>query len=202
MSEHVRVCLDCGEEYQPEVVRCADCGGPLELRELDEDGNVIVPEGSADTAAAGDAGGAAERRIVFVTPRAAEMVPLAEALQAAEIEYHLVEEPATSEGTAARFALLVDEADAEEALRALAPLIASGEEHGELHAVESRFEPGRGYVECPACGAAAAPGAAECAECGLTLGAAEEGAAVCSRCNAPLPEAGAACPACGGGPLG
>ena len=32
MATHVRVCRDCGEEYRPEVVRCADCGGVLEYR--------------------------------------------------------------------------------------------------------------------------------------------------------------------------
>ena len=32
MTDHVRVCRECGEEYRPEVVRCADCGGELEDR--------------------------------------------------------------------------------------------------------------------------------------------------------------------------
>ena len=32
MPDHVRVCRDCGEEYRPEIVRCADCGGELEDR--------------------------------------------------------------------------------------------------------------------------------------------------------------------------
>jgi ssDNA-binding Zn-finger/Zn-ribbon topoisomerase 1 len=203
MTEHVRVCRECGEEYRPEAVRCADCGGELELRELDEDGNVMAPAGSPEAAtSAGATEPVLERRIVFVTPRATEVVPLAEALQEAGIEYHLAEQPATTEGTTPRFALLVAEGDAEAALRALAPLIAPDEEHGELHAVETRFEPGRGYVECPACGAAAAQGAVECTECGLALGAAEEGTAVCARCNAPLPEPGAGCPACGSGRVG
>ena len=30
MTDHVRVCRECGEEYRPEIVRCADCGGELE----------------------------------------------------------------------------------------------------------------------------------------------------------------------------
>lgn len=196
MTELVRVCRECGEEYRPEVARCADCGGELELRELDEYGKPVPAAGAAAAPAAQTA--LLERRIVFVAPRAAEVVPLAEALQEAEIEYHLAEQPATAEGTATRYALLVAERDAEAALRALAPLIAPEEEHGELHGVESRFEEGRGYVQCPACGAGQPKGAVECAECGLALGAAEEGAAACARCSAPLPEPGASCPACGG----
>ena len=32
MTDHVRVCRECGEEYRPEIVRCADCGGELEDR--------------------------------------------------------------------------------------------------------------------------------------------------------------------------
>lgn len=200
MMEQVRICRDCGEEFRPEATRCSDCGGELELRELDEDGNPLAPAAPAGAAVAEPV--RLERRIVFVTARAAEVVPLAEALQESGIEYHLAEQAATAEGGAARYALLVAEDDAEAALRALAPLIAPEEEHGELHAVESRFEAGRGYVECPACGAAQPPGAAECAECGLTLGAAEEGASVCARCSAPLPEAGARCAACGSSPVG
>jgi ribosomal protein L40E len=200
MTEQVRVCRECGEEYQPEAVLCSDCGGELELCELDVDGNAIRPAGEAPASPA--AAPVLERRIVFVAPRAAEVVPLAETLQEAGIEYHLAEEPATAEGASARYALLVAEEDAEAALRALAPLIAPDEEHSELHAVESRFDKDRGYVECPACGAAQPKGAVECAECGLAFGAAEEGAAVCARCSAPLPQPGAKCPACGNSPIG
>ncbi|MGE5127638.1 MAG: zinc ribbon domain-containing protein [Betaproteobacteria bacterium] len=199
MTLHVRVCRECGEEYRPEAQRCADCGGELEDRQLDEEGNPIGGEEEAEEAPEPVA---VERRVVFVTPRAAEMVPLAEALREAAIEYHLAEQPATAEGAAPRYALLVREEDATQALRALAPLIAPEDEPEGLHAVDSRFEPEHGYAECPACGAAQPPGAAECAECGLMLGAAEEGAAVCARCSAPLPEPGAACPACGSGPIG
>jgi ribosomal protein L40E len=199
MNQHVRVCRECGEEYRPEAVRCTDCGGELEDRQLDEAGNPIAVEGEVEQAPEPVA---VERRVVFVTSQAAEVVPLAEALREAAIEYHLGQQPATAEGAAPRYALLVREEDAEKALRALAPLIAPEDEPEDLHAVDSRFELGRGYVQCPACAAAQPPGATECAECGLMLGAAEDGAAVCARCSAPLPEPGAACPACGSSPIG
>ena len=29
---HVRVCVDCDEEYRPDITTCADCGGRLEDR--------------------------------------------------------------------------------------------------------------------------------------------------------------------------
>jgi len=34
--ETVRVCRECGEEYRPDVLVCADCGGELEARRADE----------------------------------------------------------------------------------------------------------------------------------------------------------------------
>jgi ribosomal protein L40E len=197
MTQLVRICRDCGEEYRPDAVRCSDCGGELEDRQLDDDGNPIDDDEPETPPAP-----TVERRIVFVAPRASEVVPLAEALREAGIEYHLAEQPPADEGAGARYALLVAEEDAARALSALAPLIAPEEANEELSAVESRFEPGRGYLACPACGAAQSPGATECADCGLTLGVAEEGAPACARCNAPLPEPGAACPACGNSPIG
>ncbi len=200
MPEYVRVCRDCGEEYRPGVQQCADCGGELVDRQLDEDGNPIVPEEEAAEAVAPPAP-IVERRVVFVTPQAADLVPLADALREAEIEYHMAEQPATVEGAASRYALLVDEANAAAALQALAPLLAE-EEPEDMHALETRFEPGRGYVACPACGAEQPPGATECAECGLAFGAEAEAGAACARCGAPLPEPGGKCPACGSSPLG
>jgi ribosomal protein L40E len=195
MTMHVRVCVECGEEYQPVVTRCADCGGELEDRQLDDDGNPLLDEPAAPGEPAAPP---PDRRVVFVTPKAAELVPLAEAVREAGIEYHLAEQRPETEGAAVRYALLVAEKDATAALQAVAHLLS--EEDGspeDLHAVETRFDPDRGYVECPACGATQAPGAAECAECGLTLGAADEGASVCARCSAPLPSPGEPCPACG-----
>jgi rubrerythrin len=70
-----------------------------------------------------------------------------------------------------RFALLVRDEDATEALRVLGPQLVGEEHEAEAHALETRFEAGRGhYVECPACGARQEGGAAECPECGLALG--------------------------------
>ncbi len=195
MSESIRVCRDCGEEYRAGVARCADCGGELQDRLLDEEGNPVEPEQEPAAETPAPVVNSAHR-VVFITPKAAELVPLAEALREGGIEYPLAEQPATVEGAASRYALLVNEADAASALQTLEPLLA--EEAGEdLHAVETRFEAGRGYVACPACGTEQPPGAVECSECGLAFGAEAETTVTCARCGAPLPEPGATCPACG-----
>jgi uncharacterized OB-fold protein len=190
VTEYVRVCRDCGEQYRPGVAVCADCGGALEDRPLDDDGQPV----ESTAAAAIPAQDATSHRVVFVTPRAAELVPLAEALREAEIGHRLAEQAPVGDGAPVRYALLVEEDDAEEALRALGPVLVPEDHAAEAHALETRFADGRGYVECPACGTKQAEGATECPECGLGLGSA---AATCALCGEPLPEPEADCPACG-----
>ena len=168
MSTCVKICRECGEEYRKEALRCADCGGELEERFLDEAGEVLEAggvrgEGDAEETVASPP---ADHRVVFVTPRAADLVPLAEALRESHVPYRLAEQPAHREGAPPQYALLVPEGEAAAALQALAPLLAS-EGAADLAHVETRFEPERGYVQCPACGAAQPSGATECAECGL-----------------------------------
>jgi hypothetical protein len=170
MTDHVRVCRECGEEYRPQVARCADCGGELEDRyggEGEEGPAHPAPEAAAELSG---------YHVLFVTPRAADLVPLAERLRNTGLECRLAEQPAPPEGAPPRYALLVRDADAADALGALADLVAPHEDAAGVHAVETRFQPGRGYVQCPACGAEAAAGAAECQECGLGLAGGDEGA--------------------------
>jgi hypothetical protein len=162
---HVRVCRDCGEEYRPGVVRCADCGGELEDRFGDEEGAA-----TAEPTAAADLTG---HRVVFLTPRAADLVPMAERLREAGTPYRLAEQPGTAEGAPPRYALLVPEGENASALRVLADIVAPHEGSEGLHGVETRFDAERGYLECPACGARSAGGAVECPECGLGLGGPE-----------------------------
>jgi len=168
MPVHVRVCRECGEEYRPGVVRCADCGGELEDRFEGE------PEGGAPAARSEEPPSELTGyRALILTARAADLVPMAERLLEAGVEYRLAEQAARTEGAPARYALLVKDADAAGALTAVADLVAPHEHTEGVHAVETRFDAERGYLECPACGARTAPGAAECAECGLGLGGAE-----------------------------
>lgn len=190
MTEHVRVCRECGEEYRPGIAVCADCGGELEDRLLDEHGRLVEGTAAAEEASHETT----SHRVVFVSPRATELVPLAEALREAGLAYRLAEQPPVAEGAPVRYALLVEEEKAAEALRTLGPHLVPEEHEAEAHALETRFAPGRGYVECPACGARQPEGAAECPECGLGLGG---GSAACARCGEPLPEPDADCPSCG-----
>jgi hypothetical protein len=137
-------------------------------------------------------------RVVFVASHIAEVVPLAEALREAEIAHRLGELPPVADGAPVRYALLVDEGDAAEALRAISPALLSEEHDARAEAVETRFAAGRGaYVECPACGARQPEGAVECPECGLGLGS---GAATCAKCGEPLAEPDADCASCGAPP--
>lgn len=192
MSVHVRVCRECGEEYRPEIVRCADCGGPLDDR-FEEEGSTAPVRPPAPVAPAGS--DLTRHRAVFVSGRATELVPLAEGLREAEIGFHLRERPASEEGRPASFVLLVHEDDVADALRALAPLLPAEEGGPGVQAVETHYEAGRGYVRCPACDAGIEGGARECPECGLTLGAND--APACPRCASPVAEGDESCPSCG-----
>lgn len=164
---HVRVCRDCGEEYRPEIAVCADCGGELEDRFDDDGGAPARPPAPPAEIPPPDLSG---HRAVFQTSRAAALVTFTEALRAAGIGFHLVEQGNAAQGSST-FSLLVRDEDGEAALRALAPLLDVDGDPERLHAVETAFRAGRGYERCPACGVGVAEGVAECPECGLVLAA-------------------------------
>lgn len=167
MNQHVRVCRECGEEYRPEIVRCADCGGELEDRYPgDEPKPKAEPELPAEPELVG-------YRVLFATARATDLVPMAERLREAAIDCRLAEQPGVAKEAPPRYALLVRDGDARKALEAVTDLIAPHQDAADVHAVETRFDPERGYVQCPACGTAPPPGATECPECGLGLGGEE-----------------------------
>jgi hypothetical protein len=189
MQVHVRVCRECGEEYRPEITSCVDCGGELEDVYEDED----APSSLASAPAEVESIDLSDHRTLFQTPRAVDLVPMAERLKEAEIPFHLVEET-QGEAATARYALLVLEERVKPALERLADLLAPHAEADSVHALETSFESGR-YRQCPACGAEQGSGLAECSECGLALGPAVP---TCERCDAPLEEEGAPCTVCGG----
>ena len=188
MQYHVRVCRECGEEYRPDIVRCADCGG--ELEDVFEDEGIPSPARSAPPAPESiDLTG---HRVLFESHHAPDLVSLAERLKGAQIAFRLVEE-AVGEASTARYSLVVAEDHARTALEALADLLVPHTEAESVHALDTSYESGR-YVRCPACGAEQGSGRTECAECGLALGPA---APTCPRCGAPLEEEGGACSSCG-----
>ncbi len=188
MQVHVRVCRDCGEEYRPEIVACADCGGDLEDVYEDEGAPSQLRE-PADEPEVVDLSG---HRAVFQSARATDLVPMAERLKTAEMEFRLVEEGAP--GTPVRYSLVVPETDVKAVIERLADLLAPHTDSDSVHALETNYESGR-YVRCPACGTEQGSGLAECSECGLTLGPAVP---TCAKCESPLEEEGAPCTVCGG----
>lgn len=171
MPTSVKICRDCGEEYRLDTLQCADCGGALEVRRLDEDGE--AQEAPAAEQTEPEPADTRDHRVIFVTPRAADLVPLAEALRESGVPHRLAEQPAHADGGATRYALLVRDEAAADALRVLAPLLAPHEDPQDFDGIEARFEPESGYTRCPACGAEQPRGSLECAECGLGLGSEE-----------------------------
>jgi ribosomal protein L32 len=168
-SVHVRVCPDCGEEYRPEIVTCADCGATLEDRFL-EDGQTPDAPPPAPAAPAPAGPDLAQHRPIFSSAQARDLVPFAEALKQAGIAFHFLETPADEEGRGASYSLLVHETDEAAAQRSLTSLLHDGEEPHAVESLQAQFEEGRGYVRCPACGQEQAAGALECPECGLAFG--------------------------------
>ena len=167
MYQHVRVCRECGEEYRPEIVRCADCGGELEDR---RPGDEPAPSAAQDKAPEAELAG---YRVLFLTGQAKDLVPMAERLREVQIECRLAEQPGAAKGAPPRYAILVRDGDAKAALAAVTDLVAPHEDAADVHAVETHFDPEKGYVQCPACGASPPTGATECPECGLGLGGEE-----------------------------
>jgi uncharacterized protein with PIN domain len=165
-----RVCLECGEEFRPEIARCSDCGGALSDVYEDESGPLVSPPASlaAEPAPPPDAD-LADFRPIFVGGQAVLLVPLAERLKAEQVDFRLAEEMADPERGTASFSLLVREADRARALLALAPLLGEETGEGRLHAVESHFAQSGRYVRCPACDTEIAASANECPECGLVV---------------------------------
>ena len=190
MQVHVRVCKECGEEYRPDILICADCGGELEDVFEDEE----APLRPRQEAAEFETVDLSDHRAVFQTSRATDLVPLAERLKETGIGFHLVEEGADG-GAPGRYSLVVRDEEVRPALEALADLVAPHVEGDEVHALETHYQSGRGYVKCPACGAEQGSGLGECAECGLALSPAVP---TCPTCGSPLEEEGAACGVCGG----
>ena len=158
--ETVRVCRECGEEYRPDVLVCADCGGELETRRADEPLERPAPERPATTELEG-------YRSVFTGSRAMDLVPLCDRLREAAIDFRLVEQPASVEGGPARYLILVKDGEAAAALQSLADPIAPHETGGYMRAIEEGFDPEKGYQQCPACSTRMPADAKECPECGL-----------------------------------
>jgi hypothetical protein len=165
---HVRVCPQCGEEYRPEIVACADCGVDL----VDADDEAPLATGAARVAPAPEEPGDTEpARILLGAWFARDLVPAADELAAAGVPFRLVSPPTSQARQRPYYTLIVPESAAEEALRVLAPLVeqnpdlsynAAPAPLGEAQAVSPA-------TTCPACEAHVPAGARECPACSLSF---------------------------------
>ena len=168
----MRICVDCGEEYRPEIAVCADCGGRLEDR-TDDGERTMVPKATPLDESAEEPD-EAFTYAVLLAERAADLRSEADRLIEAGIDFRL--RPSRGAG----YRLLVAAADRDRALDLLGLLA----------------DPGAGADarSCPACGVAVQPEVADCPECGLAVGDEPEPAA-CPRCGHAME--GPNCPECG-----
>jgi hypothetical protein len=166
--EVYRYCPDCGEEYQPHVTECVECGGVLQDR---RDGDVrepepVLPPGEYEKVVDGLTAATAER---LVKRFIAAGLPV----KVESVGYGLCLS-ARLEDRAAVLAILEGEGAVPRQPDAEVPAV--GTEGG----------------ACPACGTTVGAGTVECPDCGLLLGGSS-----CERCGAMLSPADEACPACG-----
>lgn len=143
---HVRVCVECGEEYRPGIETCADCGGRLEDRHGDDAAAAFAPD-DREPADAGEDGAFADS--VLHAERAPDLIHGADRLRDSGVPFRM--RPA-AKGEGHGYHLLVAEADRDRALKALG--IAADAREG----------------ECPACGTRLPERVSECPECGLAVG--------------------------------
>jgi hypothetical protein len=168
----VRVCVDCGEEFRPEVVRCSDCGGALEDRYDDETSPVA-------SAMAGRPVPDLEDPLPGARPLAwsvsiHDLVPLADRLEARGLPFRIASREAPGEERPRAYELRVRDADRQDALAALADLDPRASGFTLLEAAPAPAAEGEADRRCPACGTEPPRGASECPECGLGLAGPEE----------------------------
>lgn len=187
----VRICPECGEEYRPEIVSCADCGALLQ----DADGELgPPPRPAAEPTEPAEPEVPEGYQPVFWSSQPREMQRLAERLDQEGIAFHLQAQAADGHRSALRLALLIPEDQRTRALEILGPYLDADADPALLQAVEREFDPSEGYLRCPACGSGLGAGALDCPACGLTVGESE---LACPRCGGPLLGEGEACPECG-----
>jgi RNA polymerase subunit RPABC4/transcription elongation factor Spt4 len=145
----VKVCVDCGEEYRPDIQVCADCGGQLEPRPGDEERPRAAMPASEERSADPDAD---FTTTVLHADRASDLRTEADRLVEAGIDFRL-----RASGRGAGYELLVTAEDRERALESLGLL------------TDAPSAPG-GERACPACGTAVQKDVTDCPECGLTVG--------------------------------
>ncbi len=172
---HIRRCPECGEEYQPHVVRCSDCGALLEDGFEGEDRSGERPDLLEPASPSVEYA----RILDGLAPATAKLA--AQHLSAAGVPFGLdshhrhglrlgvrVEDVATAVAVLEREGIVPKQPDPSELL-----VVAEG-------------------GLCPACGDHIASGMPECPGCGLRL----VGGVACEHCGAELSATSGECPDC------
>jgi len=187
--DFIRHCPSCNIDYRPEIQRCAECGGELEVRNEESDSEqepAPLPEPPPG-----------EYRSLYYSADLDEMGPLADALARAGIPFRI---DTTKQGDVtlvphARYDLKVRDEEREKARQLLEALPEAGEIGLVDDAAEKGYDPKTGYRNCPACSAALPSGALKCPECGLALEGSLE-PVFCSKCGWEVSTVDDACPNC------
>ncbi len=191
---HVRYCPACRCDYRPDIVTCADCGALLEDRD-DEQDLPDAPQPEADQEQEEEAPAPIPDGFepLLRSDYVRDLTPFADRLIEVGIECRVREARFVRHGN--EYSLLVHERDRKRALEAAAPL-AEGSAVTLIGAVEDgSFEPGRGYLRCPACSTELPPGAIVCPECELEIG---QSGPACPGCGSVLADTSTSeCPHCG-----
>jgi hypothetical protein len=113
---HVRVCVECNEEYRPEIARCADCGGVLQDRYDDESPGEATRSArpDPDSRPPEDEGFA-----IAMSEQARQLVPFADRLVEAGVEFRIASREVAGEERPRGFELRVADADRSAAIRAV-----------------------------------------------------------------------------------
>ena len=115
---HVRVCVDCHEEYRPEIARCADCGGVLQDRYDDDEGQETASTFTPPRVEPGQP--EEDGHAIATSDHARQLVPLADRLLEAGLEFRIVPRGMGREEPPRGFELRVADADRSAAIRAVA----------------------------------------------------------------------------------
>ena len=175
MDIYLRYCPDCGEEYQPHMTHCIDCGTALQER-LEGHSPAYEPPPEPEPAPALPPG---EYGRVASDLSAQTVEPLVKLFVAAGIPVKV---------ESAGYGLFLS-ARPEDRPAVVAILEREGvipKQSDETAVVAADGGP------CPACGTHVSPGTFECPECGLLLGA-----SACEKCGEALSPADETCPSCG-----
>jgi hypothetical protein len=157
--EVVKVCRECREEYRPEILRCADCGGELEVRYEAERGSWPAAEQAGP---APDPRPPGDYQPIAWSGLAADLTALADRLVEADIPFYLRPRPSEAGAGSAGYEISVRQEEREAALRELAAGTPPDQAVAAAPSSEAQL--------CPACGHALAAGAVECPDCGLAVG--------------------------------